>query len=502
MSNTNKTLAEKIEEWLNSILSSYEPRKIRDKKVIRDPILGFNMLYKHEINLIDSPLLQRLRGIFQTSLALYTYPSAIHSRFEHSLGCVALAEKFLHAVEEENGTARAEVRLAALLHDCGHGPFSHASEKIYGQYKIFDDLEKEFPEIFISGKPKAHEILGYLIIKSKAFENLFKKIIGLYDHEPPFGDLSKVDLGKVAKMILGQRENHREKYLAQIINGPFDVDKLDYLQRDGYFTGLQMLLDLDRLFITVGTYSESSTSEKVLCVDISGATALEQLLFNKMLIYSSVYHHHKVRSGLCSFLALFEKIKNNSWTINGLSFSDPVDFLKVDDYDIFNSLHNSEELSKEVRHLKLRSLLKRALVIGEPLMEDDISSISFSRYKDKESALLSLRDAIAKAAKVSTNDIFIDFPDAAGLHRTAIEAMVRLSPDTAVPLLEIFPVQGWSTGYSQFRYRVYIFCPYGKEEAVARATYKVLKDENIRLKRTAFELAKHSKTFIDSVYKD
>src|SRR3989442_14825454 len=99
-----------------------------DDKLIRDPIFGFQKLRAYETLIIDTPLFQRLRGVFQTSLTYLTYPSAIHTRFEHSLNCMNLASKVLRELQPANSISdaeHAEVRLAALLHDIGHCVFSH-----------------------------------------------------------------------------------------------------------------------------------------------------------------------------------------------------------------------------------------------------------------------------------------------------------------------------------------------------------------------------------------
>jgi len=238
-----------INKFVATILDGYKPRKVFDDKIIRDAIFGFNIFYKHEINVIDSPVMQRLRRIRQTSLAFHTYPSATHSRFEHSLNCVGLAEKVLESVARKKpefarkGTPTwAEVRLAALLHDCGHGPFSHASEEFLEEFDEFERLKDENPSLFKRAQP--HEILSYFIVKSKPFkELLWRPIIRLYtSKDGRFCDLSAVKFDRVALMIIGKEhpDKPEHKYLTQIVNGPFDIDKLDYLLRDGYFTGLQV----------------------------------------------------------------------------------------------------------------------------------------------------------------------------------------------------------------------------------------------------------------------
>src|SRR5688500_18917881 len=111
------------------------------QRLIRDPIFGYLSLRPYEVLIVDSPLYQRLRGIFQTALAFLTYPSSIHTRFEHSLNSLNLASRVIHALIVKgvyiSPTSEAEIRLAALLHDIGHCIFSHGSEFFY----------RDFPEI-------------------------------------------------------------------------------------------------------------------------------------------------------------------------------------------------------------------------------------------------------------------------------------------------------------------------------------------------------------------
>lgn len=141
-----KSFVEEIEEFVSSLLAGYKPQKVKERKVIHDPIFGSNIFEPYEIAIIDSPFCQRLRRISQTDVASLVYPSANHSRFEHSLGVTTVASKILESLlrrQESDHTglvtdpAWIEVRIGAILHDIGHGVFSHLSEEIF----------QDFPEV-------------------------------------------------------------------------------------------------------------------------------------------------------------------------------------------------------------------------------------------------------------------------------------------------------------------------------------------------------------------
>lgn len=482
--------------------SKYTPKAVQDK-VIRCSVFGFNVFRDYEISLIDSPFLQRLRGIYQTALALYTYPGATHTRFEHSLGCATNAEKMLRALREKNrsidDTHWAEVRLAALLHDVGHGPFSHASEKVYNHFDdfeaLFKKIEKEEQETFVGCS--RHEILSYLIITSEEFKKFFQKIAAI----SPNDVCSKIDLDRVGRMVVGRlpEKNHPElKYLSQIINGPFDVDKIDYIHRDGHHTGLKTDVDVERLFLTLDLVLNKD-GERVLSVDLSGGTVLEQMFFNKSILFSSVYHHHKIRSSLCAIIALFEYIRQKNLTIRGLDFSSPVHFLQVDEYDILNECHSDSVLNEIIGQIKQGRFLKRALVITQVTLENDsMGPVMF----DIESDPVRLKEI---EAEISTNvfgddppvkSIFVDFPDRPRFDKAAKECLVRLSKSRTEPLSEVYPVRGLVTGYSQYRFKAFVFCPEGYEQKVGLSAYELFKSQGLILKNTAFELAKQDMSYI------
>ncbi|MFC1613430.1 HD domain-containing protein, partial [Patescibacteria group bacterium] len=156
-----------VNKFVETILANYKVKKVRDQKAIHERVWGTNLYLKHEIALLDTPLIQRLRRIFQTGLVFLTYPSSLHTRFDHTLGCISLVSRFVHRLKErtpqtdiyiddnpEKGDL-AELRMAALLHDCGHAFFSHVSEHVYQRYPEMTQFSSsdEFTHC------KAHEIL-------------------------------------------------------------------------------------------------------------------------------------------------------------------------------------------------------------------------------------------------------------------------------------------------------------------------------------------------------
>jgi HD superfamily phosphohydrolase len=487
-------LKAKINQWVKEILQGYEPRHIRDNKVIRDAVFGFNRFYQHEINLIDSPLLQRLRCIHQTALALFAYPTATHSRFEHSLGCVVVADRMIRAINEKKKTPpienkqRADVRLAALLHDCGHGPFSHVSEFVY------DTLSPELQDVRFENMDKfghaaGHEILTYLIVTSEKFGELWRRICGLYDptSESLLCQLKDIDLERVGSMILGLPAPGCPGYLAEIINGPFDADKFDYIIRDGYFSGLITAIDIERLAVSLDLHQEGM-SEPVLCMDIGGATILEQLLFNKMVLFSSMYHHHKVRSSFRQLARLLQTARDKGIAFSGVKLSSAANFLELDDYKVLSYAMQEPILRNLAEDIHNRRLPKRALVIDRGTLKNTASRQEWVEIGANLGEIFDLEAEIASKAKISREDVCIDFPPEPRVYKTAQASMVRLAPGRPlVSLDDLYPVAGWMAGYEQYRFRSYIFSTNGSQEKVANAAKRALEKRRISLD---FDLSK------------
>lgn len=327
----------RIDIFVQEKLSNYNPQRL-DSKIIHDPIWGSVFYYSWEVKIIDSPIFQRLRNIGQVGLAALTYPSARHSRFEHSLGTVAIASKMLESIMKRKCSVTidegklAQVRFAALLHDIGHCFYSHLSESVYGkmnEFKLLQDLFKKYKKQL---RPKPHEIFSYLIINTPSFKRfIFNKV--------DYPLIKTLDIDKfmveVGNMIIGYFNESpsgdiQYSYMTSIINGSFDADKLDYIKRDSYLAGLSLTYDIERLLykIDITRISYKDKTDERLTLDINGVTALEELTFSKIMLYSYIYHHQKV-------LISEEITKDLIYGLLKLKvFVHPCDFLNYTDSDI------------------------------------------------------------------------------------------------------------------------------------------------------------------------
>jgi len=234
-----------------------EPREIRD------PVFNFIRLNGTEAEIVNSSVFQRLRGIRQLAFANLVYPGALHTRFEHSLGVCYVTDlmaKALNVLDEE----RELLRLSALLHDIGHGPFSHISEDILEIYSGKSESDNEY---------KIHESITADIIKQN--EELSRHI-------------RQTDRDKIIK-ILGS--GYGDPMLHSIVSGPIDADKQDYLLRDSYFCGVKYgVFDLSQLHRELRVV-EDETEGKYLMITKDGVHALEQFVLAKYYIANQVYRH-------------------------------------------------------------------------------------------------------------------------------------------------------------------------------------------------------------------
>jgi len=235
---------------------------------IRDPIHGFIEVRDEECDLLDTVIFQRLRRIHQLAMAYLVYPGALHTRFDHSLGVFHVAGRLCNVLKIDQEHARI-IRLAALLHDIGHGPFSHVSEFI---------LDTLGSKDLRSGAGQAE----------KTHESLTEKII--LTHPDLERALEEKDREKIAALL---RDGLDHRINRDILSGPLDADKQDYLLRDSYFCGVRYgIYDLDQLHNTL--CSGMDGTDRIMMVESDGIHALEQYVLAKYYLTTQVYRH-KVR---------------------------------------------------------------------------------------------------------------------------------------------------------------------------------------------------------------
>jgi len=471
-------LQEDIEKYVDYSFENYEPKKVTDHKVIHDTILGTNIFKPYEVALIDIPLIQRLRRISQVGCATLVFPSSNHSRFEHTLGVTILAGHLAKAlakkIEENQGKNELydkvgffdenyikHVRIAALLHDCGHGPLSHLSEKIFDHCEDIKE-EKIKNKKFFQSQPSGHEILSYLIVTSKAFKDYFDKNIKQeYDTE--------VDLELIGEMIIGYKRSPEKYFLIEIINGSFDADKLDYIQRDSHFTGIKMSLDITRLFYTVDIVEDDEGNIR-LTSGMNGVTALEQIVFNKMLLRNTVYHHQKIRAAECLIKSILMQIKKDNQEISNRKLLSACDYLYLTDDDIFQIDRNIE--NKRISILSYnylnRNLPKRAFAITSEAFKIEAGKKRkkvlykamnlFEEYPELtvEDIIQLIATEIMKAGKkIDPNDIWIDLPDSKKFKEG--ECPVKNYDGNCIRLRKIFPIDDWTTSFNERKWIGYVY---------------------------------------------
>ena len=234
---------------------------------LRDPIHGFIQRDPLEKCIIDTRIFQRLRRLRQLAMASLVYPGAVHSRFDHSIGALHIARELSDKLIRSESERRI-VRLAALLHDIGHGPFSHVSEPILQQ---FCDPKK----IRIKSQDEIHEQISCGIIQT----------------DPELARyLSEVDREHIVGVLQG---TYGFSLYKDLVSGPIDVDKQDYLLRDSYFCGVKYgVYDRSRLADTLTVHHDAE--DHILALTEDGIHSLEQFVLAKYYMHTQVYRH-KIR---------------------------------------------------------------------------------------------------------------------------------------------------------------------------------------------------------------
>ena len=339
----------------------------REWGFVKDPIYGYIRLTEVEKNVIDTLAVQRLRRIRQLAGAEYVYPAANHTRFEHVLGAMYLA-----GVVGENlpvnlsSEEKQKIRLAALLHDVGHAPFSH----------LFEPLLLRFLH-------RTHEDMSsWIIADSKLAE-----VINAQGYDPK--ELSDLAIGKY-----GTSDN---RFLGQIISSSFDVDKMDFVVRDSYHTGAGYgSVDVFRLIYTMDILDGN------LAVDITALPALESLILARLESFRVIYFHRACRAVQMMLLRALELAKDD---LEILRIDNPDQYLEWDDYSVWSKLVQNSKSREILRDLSQRKLLKCAYE-KTFFVKDELVSSVFTN----ENVRLKLEEEIARKADVPVEEIRIDVP--------------------------------------------------------------------------------------------
>ena len=496
----NMSLRESIDEFVGIFLEKADFKSNKDKYV-HDPIWGGIELFPWEQGIIDTPLFQRLRQIHQTGCVFATYPSATHSRFEHTLGVMHLAGRMACQLEKHFGSlvdksTYQKVRLAALGHDLGHSAFSHATEEIYSQCGDIAELTGTGGDFEGKG---AGEVLSFLILTSKPFREFFGN---LKKYHP---DLL-IEVDDFAPLVLGRATDpDKNKFFeAQIISSPFDADKLDYFPRDGRSAGLELSLDTDRLLNCLEIHSLSGPlgSKNTMVVHRGGFNPIQQLLFARATLFSTVYHHHKVRACDCMIKAAFERMHDIGKGFSGgqalkrkLDHTSAADFLYLTDFSFFAeaSIHDLDSIEHDLLHdLLYRRLLKRTVTVSANTLEgfhtnpDEIRA-AYSQFYNKRSNPIEVRELAIRihdeaGVECTKYRVWLDLPSTPSFEQAG-RALMRISQrgeDIEVkPLADFIPVAEWVQTYRQYYAQSFLFGPPDIEQRIKLAvvTRRILREE-------------------------
>jgi HD superfamily phosphohydrolase len=340
---------------------------------IRDPLWNTIVLDDVARRLIDTAVFQRLRYVRQLGLAHLVYPGATHTRFEHALGAYHLARRTIAVLDERHeldhaadATERGVVIAAALLHDVGHHPFSHALEEIGAQH---------------------HEEAARPLITKGAIADELRASIAPNAPE------------RVYALIRGQSASP----LQGLISGSLDLDKIEYLKRDAFMCGVPYgEIDVDRLInalTVIQPVAQSGSARTTIGVLEKGLSALESLLFAKYQMYRNVYWHHAVRSAT----AMYKRLVDDAIRDRAL---DESELSSLTDEGLLHALE-SEGRPPLLDALRNRRLYKRAFECAAGDLPDGTGDWIAS---DLERVRLT-EDALGRDLGLAPGELLLDFPE-------------------------------------------------------------------------------------------
>jgi len=331
---------------------------------IIDPIHDFVRVNQSELEIIDTPIFQRLRRIKQLSGAHLIYPGAQHTRFEHSLGVMHIASMACQSLLEKSIIPLDKIqnlRFAGLLHDIGHGPFSH----------LFDEILQKNQKI-------SHEDIGRKIIQKTEIGDLISR--------------NGFNKKSIADIAFGYS---KYQFVNEVISGALSADIMDYLLRDGYFTGAEHAkIDHKRLTYSLDVYKNK------LALDKSALVNFETMMISRYQMFKAVYFHKTVRAGEVMLLEAMRLAEDEL----GLSSLDLDDFLKLSDESVIDKLLNLSEHNSE---------LKASKKIATDYLNRNLFKCVFERtmsstYNLSTKIVGELKERIAKKSNTDPSQIHLD----------------------------------------------------------------------------------------------
>ena len=337
-------------------------------EIIRDPLWNNIRVDPLAMRLVDTRAFQRLRYVRQLGLAYLVYPGASHSRFEHALGAYHLARRALSLFDERGvassitGDDGIIVRCAALLHDIGHYPFSHALEEIGALH---------------------HEEVARPLIMGGEIADVLRAELG--DDAP----------SRIMALIRGRSDSP----LQGLISGSLDLDKIEYLKRDAFMCGVNYGdIDVDRLLNSLTIVDDPERGVPTVGISEKGLSALESLLFAKYQMYRNVYWHHAVRSAT----AMYKRLVDGALRAGSLSAETLAAFT---DEGLLHELaeHAPTPLLAALRE---RRLYKRIFECPAAELPPDIGEW----IADDRALVVAVEDQLARELHLDPGELLLDYP--------------------------------------------------------------------------------------------
>jgi HD superfamily phosphohydrolase len=377
---------------------------------IKDSVHDWIPLGPVASDLVDTPPVQRLRHIKQLSTVRLVYPSASHTRFEHSLGVYHLAREALRSLGVDGDRAE-HVRAAALLHDVGHGPYGHQTEDVIRRHTGRD-----------------HDDIGELL-----YETELAGVLGSHDLDPD----------RVAGLVAGEGE------LGQLVSGELDVDRMDYLVRDAHHTGVPYgTIDTGRLLRAL------RLRDARLVIAEGNVPTAESLLLARALMDGTVYRHHVSRIAGSMLERACERLLDGDLSVGR--------FRRMADHDLLVALR--EEVPDLGERIERRDLYKRAVWAG--LGEVPKAVTRMDRADERAAAR-----EIADAAGVDRELVVVDIPPRPALKESRSRVVVD---DVVQRLEEASELVGALRRARRAQWRLGVYCPEADVEAVAAAAGETL----------------------------